>query len=108
MTKYLENIISYLKNNPVMLNNENDDGRLNSATNEDLVIAKLFLKFSNIEKPKIRSWYDFSIKGEETIYINIKISDLDNNAADNCSSKLGMGYALSGIKNYAYCLECFS
>ncbi len=99
MTQYLENIVDFLKNHPLVLSNENDDGRLNSATNEEMILKKLFEKFKEIKIPSIREWYDFRIYDKEEIFVNIKISDLNNGSADNCSSKLGMGYALSGVKN---------
>ncbi|MCV3392005.1 restriction endonuclease [Campylobacter sp. IFREMER_LSEM_CL2101] len=107
MIEYLENIVNFLQNNPIVLDNKNEDGRINSATNEDEILKTLNQNFKNIKKPYIRSWYDFSIIDKEEIYINIKISDLDNNAADNCSSKLGMGYALSGIKNMPISWDAF-
>ncbi|WP_297578138.1 restriction endonuclease [Helicobacter sp. UBA3407] len=99
MTQYLENIVDFLKNHPLLLKNENDDGRLNSATNEEMILKQLLEKFKEIKTPSIREWYDFRIYDKEEIFVNIKISDLNNGAADNCSSKLGMGYALSGVRN---------
>lgn len=99
MMQYLKSIVEFLQNNPIVLANENDDGRLNSATNEEAILRKLAENFKAIKMPSIREWYDFRIQQQDEIFVNLKISDLDNNAADNCSSKLGMGYALSGIKN---------
>ncbi|TLD85055.1 restriction endonuclease [Helicobacter sp. MIT 11-5569] len=99
MIVYLENIVDFLQNNPITLTNESDDGRLNSATNEEIILKKLIENFKEIKVPSIREWYDFRIVDKDEIFINIKISDLSNSVADNCSSKLGMGYALSGIKN---------
>ncbi|WP_301007944.1 restriction endonuclease, partial [Helicobacter sp. UBA3407] len=72
---------------------------LNSATNEEMILKQLLEKFKEIKTPSIREWYDFRIYDKEEIFVNIKISDLNNGAADNCSSKLGMGYALSGVRN---------
>ncbi len=99
MMRYLESVVEFLQANPILLYNNNDDGRLNSANSEEVLLDKILKNFSNTQKPNIRSWYDFSICEKEKIYVNIKISDLDNSAADNCSSKLGMGYALTGVIN---------
>ena len=35
MTKYLDDIVQYLSYNPIRLDNHLDDGRLNSAGNEN-------------------------------------------------------------------------
>ncbi|WP_139452289.1 restriction endonuclease [Campylobacter armoricus] len=107
MIEYLETIVKFLQKNPIQLENKNEDGRINSAINEDDILKVLNQNFKNIKRPYIRSWYDFSIIEKEEIYVNIKISDLDNNTADNCSSKLGMGYALSGIKNMPISWDAF-
>ena len=49
----------------------------------------------------MRKWYDMAIRlnNSDHIYINIKVSNFENSTADNISAKLGMGYALTGIKN---------
>lgn len=99
MMRYLENIVDFLQSAGVELVSENDDGRLNSATNENIILQKLSNKFKEVEISSIRQWFDFKICQKDEIFVNVKISDLNNSAADNCSSKLGMGYALSGVKN---------
>lgn len=102
MERYLDSIVSYLKNNPVTLSNNNADGRINSAENEDEILDRICeANFGvSIDRPTIRAWYDFSITSNYgEIFVNIKVSDLSNTAADNLSSKQGMGYALTGIKN---------
>lgn len=99
MMKYLNDIVDFLKENPVILKNENDDGRINSAINEQEILNCIFAKFHKVSIPKMRAWYDFAIYDKSETFVNIKISDLDNSSADNCSSKLGMGYALCGKKN---------
>lgn len=99
MMRYLENIVDFLQSVSVELVSENDDGRLNSATNENIILQKLSHKFKEVEISSIRQWFDFKICQKDEIFVNVKISDLNNSTADNCSSKLGMGYALSGVKN---------
>lgn len=107
MIRYLENIVDFLKNNPIVLTSQNADGRLNSATNEDIILKTLAMKFRQIQMPSIRNWFDFRIYQRDEIFVNIKISDLSNSSADNCSSKLGMGYALSGVKNMPWAWDKF-
>ncbi|QCD53355.1 restriction endonuclease [Campylobacter sp. RM16192] len=98
MIIYLQDMVDFLRENPVRLINDNDDGRINSATNENIVLDKLSTKF-DINIPQVRCWYDFVMPLQNKLFVNVKISDLSNNSADNCSSKLGMGYALCGIEN---------
>lgn len=99
MMRYLKNIVDFLQSTSISLVDENDDGRINSATNENIILQKLAEKFSEVQVSNIRQWFDFKICQKDEIFVNVKISDLNNSAADNCSSKLGMGYALSGVKN---------
>ena len=101
MEHYLDEIVNYLSSENLNLVATSHDGRVNSIANEDQIINLLKNKYSNsVDIPNIRSWYDFGLrKDNQEIYINIKVSDLDNGAADNLSSKIGMGYALTGIKD---------
>lgn len=99
MLNILDEAVSILRQRPISLLNESDDGRVNSISNEDQIINLLKYHMGNkIEKPSIRQWYDIKlVDGYEELYVNVKVSDLSNNAADNLSSKLGMGYALTGM-----------
>ena len=102
MEDYLNRIVSFLETNPVVLSSDNADGRVNSGINEDEILEELMESPLGgvIERPNIRAWYDFAINvGGRRIYVNIKVSDLSNRAADNLSAKKGMGYALTGIEN---------
>lgn len=99
MMECLNSIVEFLRQNELSLLSENDDGRLNSATNENIILRTLADNFKEVEISSIRQWFDFRIRADNELFVNVKISDLDNNAADNCSSKLGMGYALCGVKN---------
>ena len=99
MQRYLDSLVSWLKDNPVTLSNHSNDGRVNSIANEDEIIETLRQSpFGRIiSNPPIREWYDFSLRtpyGE--IFINIKVSDLNNSAADNLSSKKRNGIRLNG------------
>lgn len=106
----LAEIIEFIKNSHLELADNNDDGRINSALNEEQITDILIPKFNYIEKPSIRKWYDIAIKGDikETIYVNIKVSDFSNGASDNISSKLGMGYALTGIADLPTSWKAFN
>lgn len=107
MIRFLENIVEFLKLNPIELKSKNDDGRINSAINEKAIITSIAKEFSQVKISKMREWYDFSIQNGDEIFVNVKISDLNNDSADNCSSKLGMGYALCGQKDMPIRWDCF-
>ena len=107
MESYLDKIIEYIHHHPVKLTTritQGGDGRIDSTINEDEVINHLqnvpqFKKI--IITPPPRSFYDFAISDNgKTIYINIKVSDFSNNSADNCSSKEGLAYALTGLTTF--------
>jgi len=110
MENYLNEFVNFLRENPVDFSRNNSDGRINSAGDEDIIIAKLKSRFgAAIEHSQIRNWYDFAIKiDSRRLFVNVKSSDLTNGAADNLSSKLGMGYALTGIENLPIAWEKFN
>ena len=102
MERYLNEIVSWLRSNPVALSSNSVDGRVNSIANEDEILDSLCESpFGRlIDRPRARAWYDFAIiTSEGELFVNLKVSDLSNSAADNLSSKQGMGYALTGIKD---------
>jgi hypothetical protein len=86
----LEEICNYLKNKDFSLSSQRDDGRINSALNEDDILKLIEKKF-NIDIPVSRDWADFYI---DTMPVNIKITT--TNTADNASSKKGVYFALTG------------
>lgn len=107
MENYLDEIVEYLQCNPVTLSRDTTasrDGRVDSIVNEDEVIAQIKTnpELDRLVKPaEKRAFCDFRIEEDgEAIYVNIKVSDFGNNAADNCSSKEGLGYALTGIADF--------
>lgn len=102
MERYLDEIVAYLREHPVELSSNDADGRVNSGVNEHEILEELQESPYRgiIDIPQARAWYDFSIANRDgELFVNIKVSDLSNSAADNLSSKKGMGYALTGIKN---------
>ena len=52
--RYLENIVNFLQNASLCFIDENDDGRLNSATNENIILQKLAKKFKEVQISSIR------------------------------------------------------
>ena len=102
MERYLDRIVAFLREHPVELSSNDADGRVNSGINEHEILEALCdSQYGGIiDVPNIRAWYDFRIIcGLGELFVNIKVSDLSNSSADNLSSKKGMGYALTGIKN---------
>ena len=72
------------------------DGRLNAAINEGEILSLIQEKF-DIVGPRSRAWYDFAINdGDTFIPVNIKVTDTTH--ADNLNCKLGLYYALTGLK----------
>jgi hypothetical protein len=94
MEKILDKIVEALKKSHLRLSCDMRDGRVNSSFNEDEVLEAISKAGFDIEIPKSRAWYDFSIGG---IFVNVKISACKT--ADNCSSKEGLAYALTGLES---------
>ncbi|WP_267523601.1 restriction endonuclease [Campylobacter sp. MG1] len=93
----LNDIKEYLIRQNFNLEQVTNDGRLNSAFNEDQIINLIQMRFGNIIGiPKVRYWYDFCIQTENAFYpVNIKVST--TTTADNLNCKLGIYYSLTGI-----------
>ena len=92
----LNEICLFLKNEKISLSTSSSDGRVNSSINEDELL-KIIKKQFDIQIPKSRAWYDFVIETEnEFLPVNIKITDTTH--ADNLNCKLGIYYALTGLK----------
>lgn len=92
--KKLNKIREFLIRENVKLSNDFKDGRVNARINEDEIIKIIKKKF-NIDVPRSRHWFDFSIDENGIFYpVNIKITDTTH--ADNLNCKLGIYYALTG------------
>lgn len=97
----LKNLLeSYYFPKSNLIHSTTNDGRLESAESESVVID--FLKtnsnniFKIIEAPKPRYWYDIIIEYKNyKFYTNVKLTD--GIGADNVSSKKGMFYSLTNI-----------
>ena len=75
----LYKIQKYLITNNIDLSNYNNDGRINSSIDENIIIKLLENKFKII-KPKIRMWYDILVFDYKYCWIpvNIKSTKLDH------------------------------
>ncbi len=94
--KSIADICNYLSASSWSLSRPTPDGRINAAINEDEIINQIRQKF-NIEVPRSRAWYDFAIiDGGQFYPVNIKVTDTTH--ADNLNCKLGIYYALTGLK----------
>jgi len=92
--KTLVQIQAFLQSDKVQLSEAFEDGRVNARINEDEVIRAIRKKFQ-IDVPRSRHWFDFSIEENGEFYpVNIKITDTTH--ADNLNCKLGIYYALTG------------
>lgn len=98
----LDEIASKVASRHVAMNNEDDDGRINSKLSEANVLeaVEAIVKDMNgveyVAAPKARWWFDFALMtdAEGLIPVNVKISTFT--LADNVSSKIGMLYSLTG------------
>lgn len=104
-SKIFKELTSYLKDCNIKFSNLSDDGRINSAIDESVIISlvenfvktNVLLVENNFEciVPKIRNWYDFALKNDKYFLpVNIKVTNLQS---DNLNCKLGLFYALSGV-----------
>lgn len=94
LPKTLTDIVWFLQQENITLSHTNGDGRLNSASDEAIILNAINSKF-NIMCGDLRDWFDFGFE-ENGIFcpINIKLSTLTT--ADNLNCKLGIYYALTG------------
>ena len=91
----LIDIKNYLKEQNLILTKNHSDGRVNSIINEGELLKILISKFSYIQIPKERNWFDFSFEENNQFYpVNIKICT--TKTTDNLSAKAGIYFALTG------------
>lgn len=98
-----------LRTRNLKLSKKDTDGRVNSSINEKEIRGSIKTAAScneeftdelglSITDPSDRDWVDFTVEGKGTfVPVNIKVTTMDG-AADNLSCKLGMYYALTGIR----------
>lgn len=97
----LLDISKHLSSQHFKISSSNQDGRINSAVNEDEVLNFLEKTFSfgeyKLIRPQARDWFDFAIEKQSEFYpVNIKVTTTDT--VDNLNCKLGIYYTLTGLK----------
>ena len=97
----LTDISQHLSTHHFKISANNQDGRINSATNEDEILKFLEASFHFGEyilvRPQARDWFDFAIEGNHKFFpVNIKVTN--TTTTDNLNCKLGIYYALTGLK----------
>lgn len=104
----LNDLAKWLNTAKTHLSITSADGRLNSALNEGEIINYLqnfyepfYLtpKGYRIDPAQARQWYDFVVvNNDETEWYPINIKVTETTSADNLNCKLGVYYALTGLK----------
>lgn len=93
--KTLTDICNFLIQRNMKLSSQFEDGRINASLNEAELLDEIKKKF-DIQIPKSRAWFDFSVETEtEFLPVNIKVTDTTH--TDNLNCKLGIYYALTGL-----------
>lgn len=97
----LTDVSQHLSSHHFQISANNQDGRINSAVNEDEVLNFLERTFHfgdyTLVRPQARDWFDFAIENHHEFYpINIKVTN--TTTVDNLNCKLGIYYALTGLK----------
>ena len=117
----LGKISKFLIKEHIVLTKGNSDGRVNSSHNEAEILDKILHFTDNdkdflenkitIKKPDIRDWYDFAIEkkslniNEKELFFPVNIKVTSTKSADNLNCKLGIYYALTGLKPF-FSNEC--
>ncbi len=88
-------IQKYLKSKAIPFSSQNEDGRINSCMDEDIVIQLLSEMFGNkIKKPKIRMWYDLLAYDHMYGWIPINIKTTTTITSDNTGNLAMCVYGL--------------
>lgn len=94
LPSYLTDAVTYLSG-LVTINEDHEDGRVNSIADEETVIQLLEEKYGDaVERPKAREFFDVRLFGHP---IQIKSSSYSKGASDNFSSKAAILYALTSL-----------
>ena len=87
-------IQKYLKSNTIQFFNLNEDGRINSCMDENVIISKLIKFFGDrIKKPKFRMWYDLLAFDNMYGWIPINIKSTTTKTSDNTGNLAMCVYA---------------
>lgn len=80
----LYHIQKYLQSMNIQFSSQNDDGRINSCTDEDTIIKLLVEKYNEkIKKPKSRMWYDILVYDHMYGWLPINIKTTNTYSSDN-------------------------
>ena len=83
-----------MKSTTFQFSTQNEDGRINSCIDEDVVIALLVEQFTHkIKKPKIRMWYDILVFDYVYGWIPVNIKTTTTLTADNTGNLAMCVYA---------------
>ena len=94
LPSYLTDAVTYLSG-LVTINEDHEDGRVNSIADEETVIQLLEEKYGDsVERPKAREFFDVRLFGHP---VQIKSSSYSKGASDNFSSKAAILYALTSL-----------
>lgn len=91
--KTLDELVEALKNETIELCKESKDGRVNSISDEGIIIGLIKKHLSSEQYEEVRERYYCDIVIMDAP-VNIKVSDFKG--ADNVSSNQGLVYALTG------------
>lgn len=87
-------IQKYLKTSVFQFSVQNDDGRINSCNDEEMVIKLLMEQFDGrIKKPKIRMWYDILVFDNMYNWIPVNIKTTTTITSDNTGNLAMCVYA---------------
>lgn len=83
----------------IVLPTQSNDGRVNSALAESLIISKIksIVGEDNVFEPKVRNWYDVLLHDEQWGWfpVDIKITGMKSSQADNGANLASCVYALT-------------
>lgn len=91
---------NYLKLQAINFSSQNEDGRINSCMDEEVVIKLLIEKFDKrIKKPRIRMWYDILAFDNMYGWIPINIKTTTTTTSDNTGNLAMCVYAYTNVSN---------
>lgn len=91
---------NYLKLQAIQFSSQNEDGRINSCMDEEVVIKLLIEKFDKrIKKPRIRMWYDILAFDNMYGWIPINIKTTTTTTSDNTGNLAMCVYAYTNVSN---------
>lgn len=91
---------NYLKLQVIQFSSHNEDGRINSCMDEEVIIKLLIEKFGKkIKKPIIRMWYDILAFDNMYGWIPVNIKTTTTITSDNTGNLAMCVYAYTNVSN---------